>query len=117
MPRTTIAVQENGAAVTYQGVSAAAVLDRAGAPLGHALTGAALSTYVRAIGSDGYEAVFSLAELDPAMTSNEILIADLADGKAIDAPRGPLRIIAPHDARPARSVRTLIRLDVGRTQE
>ena len=67
--------------------------------------------------SDGYQVVFSLAELDPGFTSNDIIVADTLDGKALFAYQGPLRIIAPKDSRAARSVRMLQRLDVVRLKK
>ena len=44
---------------------AAVVLVRAGAPVGKNLRGNALATYVVAKAHDGYQVVYSLAELDP----------------------------------------------------
>jgi hypothetical protein len=41
------------------------------------------------------------------MTKSEVLVADTVDGVPIDAKRGPFRLIAPHDKRPARWVRML----------
>jgi hypothetical protein len=49
--------------------------------------------------------VFSLAELDPGFTSNDIIVADTIDGKPLFEYQGPLRIVAPHDKRGARSIR------------
>jgi len=58
-----------------------------------------------------------LAELDPGFTSNDILVADTLDGKALFASQGPLRVIAPKDSRAARSVRMLQRLEVVRLKK
>ncbi len=58
--------------------------------------------------------VFSLAELDPAFTPNDIIVADTIDGKPLFDYQGPLRIVAPHDKRGARSIRMLQRLEVVR---
>lgn len=118
MPRTRVEVNgEDGRKVQYEGVLVAELLKRAGAPLGSELRGDALTTYVLASASDGYQVVFSLAELDPAMTGNEVIIADTVDGKPLFAYQGPLRIVAPKDARPARSIRMLQRLEVVRLKK
>jgi len=61
--------------------------------------------------------VFSLGELDPALTGSEIIVADRADGKPLVAPQGPLRIVVPNDTRPARSIRMLERLEVVRLRQ
>ena len=50
---------------TYSGVRLADILTPLGAPLGKELHGIALTTYLVATGSDGYQAVFALAEVDP----------------------------------------------------
>lgn len=114
LPRTSVTVTEEGREVKYEGVLVGEVLARAGAPLGRDLTGAAVATYVVASAKDGYRAVFSLAELDPAFTGSQIIIADTIDGKPLFDYQGPLRIVAPHDTRGARSVRMLQSLEVVR---
>jgi hypothetical protein len=49
------------------------ILARASAPLGRDVSGPAVATYVLATRKDGYAAVFSLAELDSAMTPNDLI--------------------------------------------
>jgi DMSO/TMAO reductase YedYZ molybdopterin-dependent catalytic subunit len=117
MPRTRLEVKDEGRAVIYEGVLVGEILKRAGSPVGPEMRGNAVSSYVLASASDGYQVVFSLAELDPAFTSNDVIVADTIDGKPLFAYQGPLRIIAPKDARPARSVRMLQRLDVVRLKK
>jgi len=63
-----------------------------------------MTTYVVAEGTDGYRVVFAMAELDSDFMSSGILVADTLNGSPIDLKRGPLRLIAPHDKRPARWV-------------
>lgn len=118
MPRSQVEVEdEDGRIVKYEGVLVAELLKKAGAPLGSELRGNAMATYVTAVATDGYRVVFSLAELDPAMTSNQVIIADTVDGKPLFGYQGPLRIVAPKDSRPARSLRMLERLDVVRLKK
>ena len=114
MPRSTVTVSDGAKDVKYEGVLVGELLRRAGAPLGPDFRGPAVASYVLATARDGYQAVFSLAELDPEFTSNEVIVADSADGKPLADPQGPLRLVSPHDKRPARSVRMLIKLDVVR---
>src|SRR5262249_28282225 len=104
MPRTTVSLPEQSGIVKYTGVPVAEILLRAGAPLGRELSGPALATYVLATAKDGYQVVFSLAELDPAMASSDVIVADTADGEPLPENRGPFRLIAPHDKRAARAV-------------
>lgn len=118
MPRTAVEVKdEDGRRMKYEGVLVAELLKRAGATLGGDLRGTAMTTYVLASASDGYQVLFSLAELDPAFTSSEIIVADTVDGKPLFAYQGPFRIVSPRDARPARSIRMLQRLEVVRIKK
>jgi Oxidoreductase molybdopterin binding domain len=118
LPRTSVEVKdEDGRTVKYEGVLVGELLKRAGATLGTELGGNAMTTYVLASASDGYQVLFSLAELDPAFGGSEIIVADTIDGKPLFAYQGPFRIVSPKDARPARSIRMLQRLDVVRLKK
>jgi DMSO/TMAO reductase YedYZ molybdopterin-dependent catalytic subunit len=109
MPRTTLQVTNSHEkkSETYEGVLLEELLKRAGAPHGEQLRGPLMTTYVVAEASDGYRVVFALAELDSDFMNSEVLVADTVDGGPIDAKRGPFRLVAPHDKRPARWVRML----------
>lgn len=117
MPRKQVEAKDEGRTVVYEGVLVAEILKRAGVPLGPDLRGPALATYVVASASDGYQVLFSLPELDPALTANDIIIADTIDGRALLPHQGPLRIVAPKDARGSRSIRMLQRLEVVRLRK
>ena len=117
MPRTKVEIKEEGRTVAYEGVLVGEVLKRAGAPVGSELRGNAVASYVVASAQDGYQAVFSLAELDPGFTSNDIIVADTIDGKPLFAYQGPFRLVAPKDSRGARSVRMLERIEVVRLRK
>lgn len=113
MTRHTAAVKEHGNEATYEGVLLHDVLEKAGAPFGNQLHGRTLSTYVLATARDGYAVVYTLTEMDPGFVdSPDILIADRGNGKPLPETQGPLRIIVPHDKKPARSIRMLERLEV-----
>jgi cytochrome c peroxidase len=114
MPRTRVEMKEDGRTVVYEGVLVGEILKRAGAPVGADLRGNALATYVLASASDGYQVAFSLGELDPALTANDIIVADTIDGKPLFDYQGPFRIVVPKDSKAARSIRMLQRLDVVR---
>jgi len=96
LPRARVEVKtEDGTINTYEGVLVGELLKRAGVPVGAQLRGDAVATYVVASASDGYQVVFSLAELDPAFTSNDIMVADTVDGKPLFGYQGAFRIVAP----------------------
>jgi DMSO/TMAO reductase YedYZ molybdopterin-dependent catalytic subunit len=108
-PRKIVKVmnEHEGKEETYQGVPLAEILKRAGVPQGSDLRGASLATYVRAEGADGYSVVFSLAELDSGVQDSDVLVADTLNGEPIPDRLGPLRLVVPHEKRPARWVRML----------
>lgn len=113
LPHAKVSVSdEHGTRVVYEGVPALEILRRAGAPLGKELRGPNMTMCVVAGGSDGYQAVFALAEFDPGFTDQVILVADNRDGQPLNSREGPLRLIVPSDKRPARWVRTLTTLRV-----
>ena len=109
LPRKTLTVMNshNGKQETYEGVPLAELWQRAGLPQGEALRGAAMATYVIAEGEDGYRALFSAAELDSSFQDSDVIVADTLDGAPLSAREGPLKLVAPHDKRPGRWVRTL----------
>ena len=104
----------DGRAIVHEGVLVAELLKRAGAPLGKALRGDAMASYVVASATDGYRVIFSVAELDPEFTGSEVIVADRANGDALLPDQGPMRIIAPRDLAGARSMRMLERIEVVR---
>jgi len=114
LPRTTVQVQDDSRTVTYDGVLVGELLKRAGVPTGEALRGDAVASYVVAHATDGYRAVYALAELDNTFVASDVIVADTVDGKPLFAYQGPWRLVAPKDLRGARSVRLLDRLEVVR---
>jgi hypothetical protein len=96
----------------YEGVRLSDLLLKAGAPMGEKLRGQELGTYVVARASDGYAVMYSLAELDPAMTDNQIMVADTMNGKALAPKERPFRVVVPGDKRPARWVRMVSEFEV-----
>lgn len=88
----------------YSGVPVIEILKQAGVTLGKELRGENLTKYMLVRGSDGYEVLFSLAELDPVFTNRVIILADKKDGKPLADGVGPFRLVVPEENRPARSV-------------
>jgi hypothetical protein len=112
LPPHSVTVQDHGKTIKYDGVLLHDVLARAGAPFGEQLRGKALSNYVLATARDGYAVVYALTEMDTAFSDGDLLLADKANGKPLSDNQGPFRIVAPHDKKPARSLRMLERIDV-----
>ncbi len=109
MPQMTLRVTNphNHKLETYQGVPLDTLLQQAGVPHGEAIRGKWMRAYVLVTAADGYRVVYSLAELDPGFLDSEVLVADRMNGEPLGPHQGPLKLVAPHDKRPARWVRML----------
>jgi DMSO/TMAO reductase YedYZ molybdopterin-dependent catalytic subunit len=112
MPRASVKTSNNGLETVFEGVWLHEVLKRAGVPLGGELRGKALTNYLLVEAKDGYQVVFSVAEVDPAFTDSEMLLADKADGKPLVGSQGPFRLVVAKDKPGARSVRMLTKIEV-----
>ena len=112
MQRASVKTTNNGMETVYEGVWLHEVLKKAGVPQGSELRGKALAGYVLAQAQDGYQVLFSLAELDPSFIDNEILLADTANGKPLFGAQGRFRLVVPKDKPGARSIRMLTRIEV-----
>ncbi len=110
LPAASAMLTAHGDNVTCEGVWLGDLLARAGLPSGEALRGPALATMVVADAADGYRTVFSLGELDAKLGNRQVLVADRCNGKPLAAADGPVRLVVPGEARAARSVRQLTRL-------
>ncbi len=96
----------------YSGGRLSDLLAKIGAPLGSELRGKALANYIVATGSDGYQSVLALGEVDPSFHPGEVLVADTMNGKPLDAHSGPYKLVVTEDKRPARSVRNLTTIEL-----
>jgi DMSO/TMAO reductase YedYZ molybdopterin-dependent catalytic subunit len=114
MPRATAPLTADGTTTTYEGVLLYDILVKAGWQFGHGMTGKPMASYLIATGKDGYEVVFALPEIDPQFSGAKVIIADKADGAALPAREQPFRIVAPEDKMHARSIYSLVKLEVVR---
>lgn len=67
---------------------------------------------VCASASDGFDAVFSSAELSPDIGPSRVMVAWAVDGRPLGSSEGPLRLLVPTDKKGSRSIRGLVRVDV-----
>jgi DMSO/TMAO reductase YedYZ molybdopterin-dependent catalytic subunit len=106
-------VSEHGPAKRYEGVPLTVLLESVGARTGKALRGPALADLVVITAGDGYRVVLGLAETDPAVRPEKILLADRAEGAPLPPSEGPFRLVIEGDLRPVRSARmvTAIRVE------
>jgi hypothetical protein len=111
LPHKTVTVFNEHSKVnqTYSGVPLIDLLTRLGVP--DKPHGKEFRLYLLAEGSDGYEVVYSVAEVTPDVHDATVIVADTQDGKAL-ADDGPLKLVATGEKRPARWVRNLIAIRV-----
>ena len=112
--QTERAKDHDGKEYNYEGVAIIDILQKAGVKFGDAMRGKALATYLLVEGTDGYQAVYSLPELDSSVNERLILLADKQEGAAFAANVGPLKIIVPGDKTHARWVRQVKSLTIAR---
>jgi DMSO/TMAO reductase YedYZ molybdopterin-dependent catalytic subunit len=118
MPRETVSIpDQDGTKIKYEGVPLREILKRAGAPMEKELRGKALASYILAKAHDGYQVVFTLAEVAPEFANEPILVADKRDGKPLFGYQGPFRLVCPNDKAGARSVRMLETLEIVQLQK
>jgi hypothetical protein len=109
---SAVLAAEHGPARRYEGVPLTLLLQSVGAPAGKSLRGPALADLVMVSASDGYRVALALAETDPGMRAEKILLADKAEGVALAPPEGPFRLVIEGDLRPARSARMVTAIEV-----
>ncbi|MBC9934239.1 molybdopterin-dependent oxidoreductase [Chitinophaga qingshengii] len=104
MKRTTVALKDHeGNERAYTGVPVQEILEQAGVTTGKTLKGKNLRKYLLVRCADGYEVLFSLAELDSAFTDKVVILADESGGQPLPAGKGPFRLVVPGEKKPARS--------------
>jgi DMSO/TMAO reductase YedYZ molybdopterin-dependent catalytic subunit len=104
MPRTTASANDKqGVSHSFSGVAIAEIFNKAGVTIGKQLRGKNLAKYLLVTCADGYQVVFSLAELDSSFTDRVVILADQEEGKPLSASTGPFRLIVPGEKKPARN--------------
>jgi DMSO/TMAO reductase YedYZ molybdopterin-dependent catalytic subunit len=104
MPRTNATAKDKqGVPHTFSGVALADIFNKAGVTTGRQLKGENLSKFLLVTCADGYQVVFSLAELDSSFTDRVVILADQVEGKPLPAGTGPFRLIVPGEKKPARN--------------
>lgn len=113
MPAASVQVEDDsGSSADYTGITLSALLAASGVEFGKVVRGERLTEYVLVSAADGYRALFSIAEVDPAFTNRTILLCYAKWGASLPEKEGPLRIIARDDGRRARWVRNVTSITV-----
>jgi hypothetical protein len=113
LPHKTVAVfnAHSKTNETYSGVLLADLLGKAGVPLGENVRGKLFMIGVVAEGMDHYSILYSLAEVDPAIHTGDVIVADTLDGQKLGKD-GAFKMVSSEERRPARWVRNLTAISV-----
>lgn len=111
LPRDSVRWDYHGAPHWYAGVRLVALLRRVGVQI-DTLRGRDLTKRVVVEAADRYRAVFTLAEIAPAIGEREVLVADREDGRPLADGVGPFRLVVPGDGSGGRAVRQVVALRV-----
>jgi hypothetical protein len=113
LPHKTVAVfnAHSKAQEQYAGVPLADLLAKVGVPTGESVRGKLFLIGVVATGTDGYGVLYSLAEVDPAIHTGEVIVADTLDGQKLSKD-GAFKMVSSEERRPARWVRNLTSISV-----
>jgi hypothetical protein len=96
---------------TYSGVPLVDLLAKVGVPLGEGVRGKLFMIGIIAQGTDSYGVLYSLAEVDPAIHTGDVIVADLLDGQKLGKD-GAFKMVSSEERRPARWVRNLASISV-----
>lgn len=104
LPRASANLTENGKTQAYEGPLLSHVLRAAGLPMGQRLHGDPLRAYLVVAGSDGFEAVYALLEVDRETHDDTVILADRVDGGPLPAKQAPWRVVSAADRKGWRAV-------------
>lgn len=89
----------------YSGVLLSELLFRSGLAFADSTRKENLTKYIVIEAIDGYEVMFSLAEIDPDISNQLIILADSMDGEELPSNDGTVRVVVPNDKKPARCIK------------
>jgi hypothetical protein len=104
LPRAGATLTEGGKPHAYEGPRLSDVLRAGGLPMGQRLHGDPLKAYLVVTGADGFQAVYSLAEVDRDFHGDTVILADKVDGGPLPAKRAPWRVVSSGDRKGWRAV-------------
>ena len=90
LAQVSVRLNVHGRMHRFEGPLLIDVLAAVGAPRGSDLRGADLADAILVRAADGYEVALGLAEADPGVRSNRVILADREDGAALPPADGPL---------------------------
>lgn len=113
LPHKTVSVfnSHSKANEKYSGVPLTDLLAKVGVPLGEQVKGKLFLTGIVAEGTDHYDVLYALAEVDPSIHAGDVLVADSVDEHKLEQD-GAFKMVSTEEKRPARWVRNLASITV-----
>jgi hypothetical protein len=113
LPHKTVSVFNSHSKTNerYSGVPLADLLAKVGVPLGEQVKGKLFLTGIVAEGTDNYDVLYALAEVDPSIHAGDVIVADSVDGLKLEKD-GAFKMVSTEEKRPARWVRNLTSITV-----
>lgn len=113
LPHKTVSVfnSHSKANEKYSGVALTDLLAKVGVPLGEQVKGKLFLTGIVAEGTDNYDVLYALAEVDPSIHAGEVIVADSVDDHKLEKD-GAFKMVSTEEKRPARWVRNLASITV-----
>jgi hypothetical protein len=115
-PHVALTVTIESRTFAFRGVPLTDLLARVGAPTGALLRGKAMADAVIVTARDGYVVVLGLAETDPMVRREQVILADQEGGAPLPDGVGPYRLVVEGDERGARDARMVTSIEVRRLQ-
>ncbi len=113
LPHQHVVLEHNGQTTDFSGPLVSDLLRDVGAPMGVRLHGSGVNDVVFVTAADKYRVVLSLAEVDPSFHKGaKVILADLADGKALPTKEGPYRLVVDGDRKPARAAYSVVSIEL-----
>ena len=113
LPHKTVSVFNAHSKVNekYSGVPLTELLSKVGVPLGEQVRGTLFLTGIIAAGTDNYQVLYALAEVDPSIHNGDVIVADSVDDHKLGKD-GAFKMVSTEERRPARWVRNLTSITV-----
>ena len=113
LPHKTVSVFNSHSKTNekYSGVALTDLLAKVGVPLGEQVKGKVFLTGIVAEGTDNYDVLYALAEVDPSIHAGDVIVADSVDGRKLEKD-GAFKMVSTEEKRPARWVRNLASITV-----
>jgi hypothetical protein len=113
LPHKTVSVFNSHSKTNekYSGVPLADLLAKVGVPLGEQVKGKVFLTGIVAEGTDNYDVLYALAEVDPSIHAGDVIVADSVDDHKLEKD-GAFKMVSTQEKRPARWVRNLASITV-----